>query len=284
MGKIIGIDLGTTYSLMSYIDESGRVRLIPNAEGQYLTPSVVLIKDGIIQVGEVALNKAITEREYVVRGIKRSMGDEIFTFQGLTPTQISAEILKKLKRDAEAYFKENVDVAVITVPAYFSDKPRRATEQAGEIAGFSVKDLPNEPTAAALYYGTAQMKDGDCIIVYDLGGGTMDATVLKYQNGIFEVLASDGSQSLGGQDWTQCLVDFVSDAYEAAFGVFPASDRRIEQMVFDECEKAKRMLATVDTVSIPLSHKGKVKVVTISLQRFEEMTAALLLQTTTKFA
>jgi len=282
MGKIIGIDLGTTYSLMAYIDDSGRPRLIPNAEGEYLTPSVVLIKGGTIHVGQLALHQAVTERESVVQGIKRSMGDETYTFQGLTPTQISAEILKKLKRDAEAYFRENVDAAVITVPAYFSDQPRRATERAGELAGFVVKDLPNEPTAAALYYGTAQMKNGDCLCVYDLGGGTMDATVLKYENGIFTVRASDGSRELGGQDWTQRLVDFVSEAYEAAFGVFPASDRRIEQMVFDECEKAKRLLASVDTVEIPLAHAGKTQVVRITLQQFEEMTADLLLETTTK--
>jgi len=282
MSKIIGIDLGTTYSLMSHVDESGRVRLIPNAEGQNLTPSVVLIKDGNIQVGQAALNQSVTEGEYVARGIKRNMGDDTFTFQGLTPTQISAEILKKLKRDAEAFLGDEVDEAVITVPAYFTDKPLTTTKEAGFLAGFSVEDLPKEPTAAALYYGTAQMKDGDCILVYDLGGGTMDATVLTFDNDTFNVLASDGSQSLGGQDWTQRLVDFVSDAYEAAFGVFPASDRRIEQMIFDECEKAKCMLKTVDTVSIPLSHEGKVEEMSISLTQFDEMTADLLLQTTTK--
>ena len=282
MSKILGIDLGTTYSLMSYLDESGRPCLIPNAEGKMLTPSVILVKEGKIQVGEIALNQAVTEREFVIQGIKRSMGRDNFTLLGLTPTEISAEILKKLKRDAETYLNQEVPAAVITVPAYFTDKPRTATKQAGELAGFSVNDLPKEPTAAALYYGLTQMKNRDCILVYDLGGGTMDATVLKYQDQNFEVLASDGSQTLGGQDWTQRLVDFVSKEYENTFGVFPASDRRIEQMVISECENAKLMLASRDTVEIVLSREGKTKVVQISLEQFEEMTADLLFQTTTK--
>jgi molecular chaperone DnaK (HSP70) len=282
MDKIIGIDLGTTYSLMSFLDESGRPCLIPNSEGKMLTPSVILIKEGKIQVGEIALNQAVTEREFVIQGIKRSMGKDNFTLLGLNPAEISAEILKKLKCDAETYLNREVAAAVITVPAYFTDKPRTATKQAGELAGFSVTDLPKEPTAAALYYGLTQMENLDCILVYDLGGGTMDATVLRYKDQNFEVLASDGSQTLGGQDWTQRLVDFVSGEYENTFGVFPASDRRIEQMVISECENAKLLLTSRDTAEIVLSREGKTKVVQISLEEFEEMTADLLLQTTIK--
>jgi len=282
MSRIIGIDLGTTFSLVSYIDDAGRPNIVINREGKRLTPSVVLIKGKTVLVGEPALNQALTEKDYVVQAIKRSMGDDDYTFQGMTPTQISAEILKKLKSDAEDFLGQKVTECVITVPAYFTDKPRKATKEAGELAGFLIKDLPNEPTAAALYYGTSQMKHGDTVLVYDLGGGTFDATVLLYENYIFTVLASDGTQTLGGQDWTQRIVDMASEAFNKHFGVLPSSDSRLEQIITEACEKAKKALATTDSYEIPLFYKGKFEQFKITSKQFENRTQDLVMHTIEK--
>ena len=282
MPKKIGIDLGTTNSLVSYINAVGKPELVPNAEGKLLTPSVVWVKNGSIEVGEQALNLGFVEPEFLAAQMKRNMGEE-YRFQGLTATEVAAEILKKLKRDTEAHFNgETIEQAVITVPAYFTDPQLKATKRAGELAGFEVLALPKEPTAAALYYGTAQMKDGEKVLVCDLGGGTMDATVLEYSategRAEFTVLASDGSRELGGEDWTARLVVLVGAAFEKEFGVSPQRDRNIEQMLIDACERAKRALSVQETTRVVLGFQGKTLSVPITREEFEEATADLLEQ------
>jgi molecular chaperone DnaK len=281
MSKRIGIDLGTTFSLVSFINAAGKPELIPNSEGVFLTPSVVWVKDGFIEVGERALNLGLAEPEFLATQMKRNMGDDSYRFQGLTATEVSANILKKLKRDAESHFNgETVDQAVITVPAYFTDGPLKATKQAGKLAGLEVLALPKEPTAAALYYGAAQMKNGEKVMVCDLGGGTMDATILEYSasegRAEFTVLSSDGSRDLGGEDWTAKLVEMIGLKFEEEFGVSPHSDRSIEQSLIEHCELAKRTLSLADTATVMVGFQGKTLSVPVTREEFEEATAGLL--------
>ncbi|MGE0129085.1 MAG: Hsp70 family protein [Blastocatellales bacterium] len=273
MSKIVvGIDLGTTYSAIAYVDDGGRPRVIPNADGKTTTPSAVLIQNGRIAVGDVALNQWVTNEEYVVRWIKRAMGDAGYRFQGLSPVEISAEILKALKADAELYLGEQIEEAVITCPAYFAAIEIENTKLAGEMAGLRVREIVKEPTAAAVYYGVEQMRDGETILVCDLGGGTFDATVLAYKNGVFAPLATKGDRQLGGHDWTMDLVELVAERLEARFGDDPRNDLLAGQMLYEACEQAKRDYARLTEVAIPCHFQGRMEQVVVTRDDFEART------------
>src|SRR6188472_2312042 len=223
MPKAVGIDLGTTNSVVSVL-EGGDPVVIPNSEGSRTTPSVVAFsKAGEVLVGEVAKRQAITNPDRTFRSIKRHMGEDWRTEEvdgkRYTPQEISARILMKLKRDAESYLGDTVSQAVITVPAYFDDAQRTATKEAGQIAGLEVLRIINEPTAAALAYGLEKDTDDHTIIVFDLGGGTFDVSILEIGDGVFEVKATSGDTDLGGDDWDQRIIDWLVDTFKGANGV-----------------------------------------------------------------
>jgi len=258
MSKIIGIDLGTTNSCVAVM-EGGEPTVIANADGSRTTPSVVGVsKDGERLVGQVAKRQAVANAENTIRSIKRDMGtDRKVTLGGkqYTPQEISAMILTKLKTDAEAYLGDKVTEAVITVPAYFTDAQRQATKDAGKIAGLEVKRIINEPTAAALAYGLDKVQDsnGHKILVYDLGGGTFDISVLEIADGVFQVLATAGNNRLGGDDFDDRIANYLLDEFKAQEGVDLRSDKVAMQRIKEASEKAKIELSgvTKTTVSIP---------------------------------
>jgi molecular chaperone DnaK len=284
MGRKIGIDLGTTFSLASFINAAGHPELIPNAEGSVLTPSLVWIKGQEIQVGQNAAN--MPEPEFLAAQMKRNMGSESYTFHGHDATEISSLILKKMVGDAEALFGERVEAAAITVPAYFTSGPRLATKKAGEMAGIEVLALPNEPTAAALHYGTSHMRDRDLIQVFDLGGGTMDATILEVSMSAgeaeFRVLASDGSRDLGGEDWTTRLMEMMEERVSAEFGCAPGSDYTLARALTEACERAKRALTVQDHTRLAITYRGKTVSLPVARDEFEEQTWGLLEQALAK--
>jgi len=268
----IGIDLGTTYSAVAFVDERGQAKIIPNADGKKTTPSVVMIRDGRMEVGETALNRWVTDEEHVVRWIKRAMGDEDYRFQGRSAVEISAEILKVLKTDAEIYLGESVETAVITCPAYFNTLEIENTKKAGELAGLRVKEVVKEPTAAAVYYGIENMKDGEVVLVCDLGGGTYDATLLSYRNGVYTPLASMGSRELGGHDWTMELVDLVAERFESLYGEDPRNDLTAAQKLYEACEKAKRDFARLPALAIPCGYENRLEPIQVNREEFESRT------------
>jgi molecular chaperone DnaK len=254
MARVLGIDLGTTNSCMA-IMEGGEVTVIPNAEGGRTTPSVVAFsKDGQILVGEPAKRQAITNPERTIVSIKRKMGtDERIKIdeREYTPQEISAMILRKLKEDAESYLGEKITQAVITVPAYFADSQRQATKDAGRIAGLEVLTIINEPTAAALAYGLD--KEGDqTIMVYDLGGGTFDVSILELGGGVFEVKATSGNTHLGGDDLDNRIVDWMVAEFKKEYGVDLSKDRMALQRLRDAAEKAKKELSSLVSTNINL--------------------------------
>ena len=240
MSKIIGIDLGTTNSCVAVL-EGGEPVVIPNAEGNRTTPSVVAFsKTGERMVGQVAKRQAVTNAERTVSSIKRHMGEDYHvTLNGksYSPQEISAMILQKLKADAEAYLGQNVTEAVITVPAYFSDAQRQATKDAGKIAGLDVKRIINEPTAAALAYGLDKESEQK-IMVYDLGGGTFDVSILDIGDGVIEVLATAGDTHLGGDDFDQRIMDYLVSEFKKAEGVDLSGDKVAMQSLKEAAEKA----------------------------------------------
>ncbi|MCP4217869.1 MAG: Hsp70 family protein [bacterium] len=278
----IGIDLGTTFSCMAYLDESRTPTIIPNRENKELTPSIVLFGEEGVTVGDPAYNQLFTRGDECVQSIKRLMGDDTYRFKDHNPTDISAEILKKLKSDAEEYFQQPVNEAVITVPAYFGDAQRRATREAGEKAGFKVLALPNEPTAAAIYYGVQKMRGGEKILVYDLGGGTFDASVLLYENDDFHILSNDGSRELGGKNWTEEVIQWVNGKFEALYGIYPGTDSHMRETIAEACENAKKQLSKLPVVDIPLSYKGRSEILTLTREEFDNMTEHLLMQSMAK--
>ncbi|HXF57758.1 MAG TPA: molecular chaperone DnaK [Actinomycetota bacterium] len=256
MPRAVGIDLGTTNSVVAVL-EAGEPVVIPNAEGSRITPSVVAFsKTGEILVGEVAKRQAITNPERTVRSIKRQMGrkDWFLEVDGKkwTPQEISAQILMKLKRDAEAYLGDQITQAVITVPAYFDDAQRQATKEAGQIAGLEVLRIINEPTAAALAYGLDKRKD-ETVLVFDLGGGTFDVSLLEIGEGVFEVKATSGNTHLGGDDWDQRIIDWMVREFKNAHGVDLSKDRMAMQRLKEAAEKAKIELSQVleTTINLP---------------------------------
>jgi molecular chaperone DnaK len=285
MSKIIGIDLGTTNSCVAVM-EGGEAVVIPNAEGNRTTPSVVAFKNGERQVGEVAKRQAITNPNTVI-SIKRHMGTDYkvdVEGKAFTPQEISAIILQKLKSDAEAYLGETVDKAVITVPAYFNDAQRQATKDAGKIAGLEVMRIINEPTAASLAYGLEKGED-QTILVYDLGGGTFDVSVLELGDGIFEVKSTAGDNKLGGDDFDQKIIDYLIAEFKKENGIDLANDKMALQRLKDAAEKAKKDLSGVSQTQISLpfitadATGPKHLEVNLTRAKFEEITSDLVERT-----
>jgi molecular chaperone DnaK len=257
MAKAVGIDLGTTNSVVAFL-EAGEPTVIPNAEGTRTTPSVVAFsKTGEILVGEVAKRQAITNPDRTVRSIKREMGRKDWSLdidgKKWTPQEISAQVLGKLKRDAEAYLGDKVTQAVVTVPAYFDDAQRQATKEAGQVAGLEVLRIINEPTAASLAYGLDKGAKDQTILVFDLGGGTFDVSLLEIGEGVFEVKATHGDTHLGGDDWDQRIIDWLVTNFKNKHGVDLSKDRMALQRLKEAAEKAKIELSqtTETTINLP---------------------------------
>ncbi len=285
MSKILGIDLGTTNSCMS-IMEGGEAVVIPNAEGNRTTPSVVAFtKDGEKLVGQVAKRQAITNPDNTVMSIKRHMGTD-YTVDLLgkkyTPQEISALIIQKLKTDAESYLGEPIKDAVITVPAYFSDSQRQATKDAGRIAGLDVKRIVNEPTAASLSYGLDKSETEQTILVFDLGGGTFDVSILDLGDGVFEVKATSGNNHLGGDDFDQKVMDWMVAEFKKSHGIDLAKDKMALQRLKEAAEKAKCELSTVTSTNVNLpfitaNEQGPQHMdITLSRAKFDELTEDLV--------
>ena len=257
MARAVGIDLGTTNSVVAVL-EGGEPTVIPNAEGARTTPSVVAFTpSGEVLVGEVAKRQAVTNVDRTIRSVKRHMGtDWKVTVDGkdYRPQQISAFVLQKLKRDAEAYLGEAVTNAVITVPAYFSDAERQATKEAGEIAGLTVDRIINEPTAAALAYGLDKSEQEQTVLVFDLGGGTFDVSLLDIADGVFEVKATKGDNRLGGDDWDQRIVDWLVKQFKNAHGVDLSKDKMARQRLQEAAERAKIELSSTQETTINLPY------------------------------
>jgi molecular chaperone DnaK len=288
MPRAVGIDLGTTNSVVSVL-EAGEPVVIPNAEGSRTTPSVVgFSRNGEILVGEVAKRQAITNPDRTVRSVKREMGRKDWNVEvdgkRWTPQEISAQILTKLKRDAEAYLGDSVAQAVITVPAYFDDAQRQATKEAGQIAGLEVLRIINEPTAASLAYGLDKQHD-QTILVFDLGGGTFDVSLLEIGEGVFEVKATHGDTHLGGDDWDQRVIDWMVKEFKNAHGVDLAADRMALQRLKEAAEKAKIELSQVaeTTINLPFvtaTAEGPLHLeIKLTRSEFERMTADLVERT-----
>ncbi|MFV8826732.1 molecular chaperone DnaK [Alkalihalobacterium sp. APHAB7] len=285
MSKVIGIDLGTTNSCVAVM-EGGEAVVIPNAEGNRTTPSVVAFKDGERLVGEVAKRQAITNPNTVI-SIKRFMGtDHKEEIEGkqFSPQELSAIILQKLKSDAESYLGETVTKAVITVPAYFNDAQRQATKDAGKIAGLEVERIVNEPTAAALAYGLEKEED-QTILVYDLGGGTFDVSILELGDGFFEVKATSGDNKLGGDDFDQVIIDHLVEQFKKDNGIDLSQDKMAMQRLKDAAEKAKKDLSGVTQTQISLpfitadATGPKHLELSLSRAKFEELSADLVERT-----
>ncbi len=288
MGKIIGIDLGTTNSAVAVM-EGGESVIIPNIEGNRTTPSVVAFtKDGERLVGETAKRQAITNPDRTISSIKRHMGSD-FTVKiddkTYTPQDISAMILQKLKADAESYLGEKITEAVITVPAYFTDAQRQATKDAGRIAGLDVKRIVNEPTAAALAYGEDKDKDAQTVMVYDLGGGTFDVSILELSDGVFEVHATRGNNKLGGDDFDNRLIDYIAEEFKKENGIDLKADNMSLQRLKEAAEKAKKELSSTMSTNVNLpfitaSQAGPLHLnMDITRAKFDELTADLVKMT-----
>src|SRR5580658_4556071 len=286
MAKAVGIDLGTTNSVVAVL-EGGEPTVIANAEGGRTTPSVVgFTKSGEVLVGEVAKRQAITNPERTIRSVKRHMGDNSWHIdidgKAYNAQEISARILQKLKRDAESYLGTAVTQAVITVPAYFDDAQRTSTKEAGQIAGLEVLRIINEPTAAALAYGLDKEEQEQTILVFDLGGGTFDVSVLEISEGIFQVKATSGNTHLGGDDWDQRVMDWLIKTFKDTDGVDLSNDKMALQRLKEAAEKAKIELSAVQetTINLPFitatSDGPKHLDLKLSRAKFQELTADLV--------
>ena len=284
MSKAVGIDLGTTNSVVSTL-EAGEPAVIPNSEGARTTPSVVAFsKTGEVLVGEVAKRQAITNPDRTVRSVKRHIGTDWkidIDGKNYSAQEISARILQKLKRDAEAYLGDTVTQAVVTTPAYFDDAQRQATKEAGQIAGLEVLRIINEPTAAALAYGLDKEHD-QTILVFDLGGGTYDVSVLDIGEGVFEVKSTSGNTHLGGDDWDQRVMDWMVTEFKNAHGVDLSNDKMALQRLKEAAEKAKIELSSAQqtTINLPFitaTSEGPLHLeLELSRSKFQELTADLL--------
>ncbi|NLY21633.1 MAG: molecular chaperone DnaK [Tissierellia bacterium] len=288
MGKIIGIDLGTTNSAVAVM-EGGSPTIIPNIEGNRTTPSVVAFtKDGERLVGETAKRQAITNPERTIQSIKREMGSDYnieIDGKKYSPQEISAMILQKIKADTESYLGEKVTEAVITVPAYFTDSQRQATKDAGKIAGLEVKRIINEPTAAALAYGMDKEEGHHKIMVFDLGGGTFDVSILELGDGVFEVLSTRGNNKLGGDDFDEVLINYISENFQKENGIDLRADKMSLQRLKEAAEKAKKELSSAITTNINLpfisgNQAGPLHLnMDLTRAKFEELTDGLVQQT-----
>src|SRR6201982_1177920 len=286
MPKAVGIDLGTTTSVVSVL-EAGEPTVIPNAEGARTTPSIVgFSKSGEVLVGEVAKRQAITNPDRTIRSVKRHMGTTWTTGdvdgKRYTPQEISARILQKLKRDAEGYLGDTVTQAVITVPAYFNDAERTATKEAGQVAGLEVLRIIHEPTAAALAYGMDKEGADETVLVFDLGGGTFDVSILEIGEGVFEVKSTSGNTHLGGDDWDQRVMDWLVTEFKNKEGVDLSTDKMATQRLKEAAEKAKIELSNLQetTVNLPFitaTNDGPLHLdMSLTRARFQEMTRDLL--------
>ena len=283
MGAIVGIDLGTTYCAVAYVNALGKPEIIPNREGERITPSVVLFQGDSPLVGSMAKRSAPTCPSDCAQFVKRQMGDAAWRFvtsanESFTAEQVSAIILKRLVEDAAMFLGEPVTDAVITVPAYFDDARRRATIDAGEIAGLNVRRVLNEPTAAALSYGLDTQESGT-FLVYDLGGGTFDVTVMHVTDATFDVLATDGDRNLGGFDWDNVLISMINDKAMAEGSRDLLEDDSLTAELRDKAELAKRTLSTMEQTKVFPTVDGSSYQIPVSRSEFQEATADLLLRT-----
>src|SRR5438128_965314 len=293
MARAVGIDLGTTNSVVAVL-EGGEPTVIANSEGSRTTPSIVAFaKNGEILVGQPAKNQAVTNVDRTIRSVKRHMGSDWKTEidgKKYTPQEISARVLMKLKRDAESYLGEEITDAVITVPAYFEDAQRQATKEAGQIAGLNVLRIVNEPTAAALAYGLDKGEKEQTILVFDLGGGTFDVSLLEIGDGVIEVKATNGDNHLGGDDWDQRIIDWLVDKFKAAHGIDLAKDKMAMQRLREAAERAKIELSSNQQTSINLlyitqdAEKNPLFLdESLSRAEFQKITADLLERTKAPF-
>ena len=282
MGKVVGIDLGTTFSAIAHVNEHGQPEMIPNAEGDRITPSVILFEDDLVTVGKVAKQSAKAVPEQIVEFVKREMGKSKSTFfrtfngKDYSAEELSALILRKLKQDAEAYLKTEITDAVITVPAYFHDAEREATRNAGKIAGFNVLQVLNEPTAAALAYGIEQLGTDQNVFVFDLGGGTFDATVMKISETTVQMLATNGDHRLGGKNWDDKIIAYVAEMFEIEYGENPLHDLHAYQDLQLRAVSAKVALSQRQQIGIVCGYNGKMSLVELTRKKFETLTAELL--------
>lgn len=280
-----GIDLGTTNSAIAYIDEHGKSQVIPNSDNERITPSVVLFEDSEVIVGKIAKNSAVASPDRVIQFVKRHMGEEgwVKTFGGkdYTPETISALILKRIVQDAEKVSGRKVGSVVITVPAYFNEVERKATQDAGTIAGLNVVSILNEPTAAALAYGMDKLGEKRRVLVYDLGGGTFDVTIIEIDGTKIDVLATDGERRLGGVDWDDEIINLVAEKFKAEHGLDPRDDLEARQDLRNKAEDAKISLSKLDKVRILCQCQGKTTKVELTRDELEKITKGLLDQTET---
>ena len=282
MGKIVGIDLGTTFSVIAHVDEQGQPEIIPNAESERITPSVILFEDDLVTVGKIAKQHAKAVPEQVVEFVKREIGKSKSTFfrrfqdKDYSAEELSALILKKLKQDAEAYLDTEITDAVITVPAYFHDAERDATRNAGKIAGFNVLQVLNEPTAAALAYGVDQLGTDQNVFVFDLGGGTFDATLMQISESNVQMLATHGDHRLGGKDWDDKIIAYVAEMFEIEHGENPLQDLHAYQDLQLSAVGAKESLSGRQKVPIVCGYNGKTTYVELTREKFRTLTAELL--------
>lgn len=282
MSKIVGIDLGTTFSAIAHFNDNGVPELIPNQDGDRLTPSVIFYDDGEFIVGEYAKQNALAEPENTVEFIKREIGktatgfSRAFGGKQYSPEELSAEILKTLKKDAEDEIGEQVTDAVITVPAYFNDPERQATIRAGEIAGLNVQRIINEPTAAALSYGVHHTGDTSTVLVFDLGGGTFDVTIMEVKGQEMKILATNGDHRLGGKDWDDKIIIHAAEGFESEHGENPLTDLSAYLDIQTRAVDAKIQLSTLNRATIITNYAGKSHRIELTRQEFEEMTNNLV--------
>lgn len=286
--KIYGIDLGTTYSCIAHINKNGEPEVIPNAEGELTTPSVVFFESpGNVVVGTVAKQSAELEPDRVVDFVKRSMGDENFAFEvdgrAYKPEEISSFILRKLVKDASAYLGEPITDVVITCPAYFGIKEREATKKAGEIAGLTVHSVLNEPTAAAFSYGLDRAEEDQVVLVYDLGGGTFDVTMIEVKGKDISVITTGGDHHLGGKDWDDRIIEYFATEFMKEHGEDqdPRDDRYTMQDLRNKAEEAKKILTAKEKYKTVVSYEGERTEIELTREKFEELTKDLLDRTIT---
>jgi molecular chaperone DnaK len=283
MAKPIGIDLGTTMSAMAVVDQLGQPAMIRNNKGETLTPSAILFRGEERVVGKPARNSALARPDQVIMFVKRKMDDPEFGWtcdgHSYSAEELSGLILRKLRQDAEEALGEEVRDAVITVPAYFADLERNRTRAAGKIAGLNVIDIINEPTAAAIAYGLNRQQDSQKILVYDLGGGTFDVTIMAVADGSLSVLTSNGHRQLGGVDFDEALATWFAEEFKANFDIWPLDDRRSYQQFRDEAEKVKIDLSDAEEVSVGLSAGGQFLELDVQRSRFESLIGHLIDQT-----
>jgi len=283
--RIFGIDLGTTYSSIAYVDEYGKAVIIPNAENERVTPSVVFFDENTVVVGEVAKESAKLYPNEVVSFIKRSMGEPNFIFEyggeRYRPEEISAYVLKKLAQDAQQHLGETISDVVITCPAYFGINEREATRKAGEIAGFNVRQIINEPTAAAIAYGSLDTTQNRVVLVYDLGGGTFDVTMIDIRKESVEVICTGGDHNLGGKDWDDRIVAYLVEKFQEETGITEdiLDDPDTWQDLQLSAEKAKKILSQRPKTPVSITHGGKRVKLMLEREKFEEVTEDLLVRT-----